>query len=1553
MVNIMKNINQSFKKILSTFLVVALIFGLIPNTFVFYTSGQSEQQTVYDYKNEWENSQVFNRYILNQNAGNFTANTITSGSYGTVNYFNFSAPYDGEVTVKLNAAITHGSGTTERFYISKAVCDVTAVPLTTTAVKPSPTPDFDAANSFMNVVGVYPESRNGVEYSKAIDGTGYVINGTDSLSIDLKVTLTAGEKLVFALFSNKTSYTLKLNEFIVTYPSQEVYEGDYNYIRDFSDTQGGNNWYYQPVANNNYEVQSFSDGKWKHATSANTATFSKNQIISSISNYTAKIMFKVPKAGTVRIKQQFTVKGGDGNVLKYGIFTGSNDTDTADMIPLYPDGIKTDLSGSKKTYTDGDSDDISLVTTVTEGQYIWFYLVTASKTNYTIDLTDFSISYVDEEYPQMASYDHYSEFSDTQGPVWYYMTSEADTDFTKQLDVYNSDNSRWQTDKATEYNTGAVGNHFMQPWSTDDAVLGFKSPYSGKVNIYADNLYLNGSSTDGVKIGIFKGTDGIINKNDAIYKTKVLRVSTVINASVSDVYIKKGEWIYFRVNANGTYIGDNLMIKPNITYTVYNEKENEIVSISDFDKPYIEESKYSSAGNNLNSDSFPMVERNNGNISYKSVTAENFVKGISDGTLSKGGYEISDGKLVFDSRFNNKITDLDGYFVKAECVVLEGVNTARIKNLTAELNGNASLITANNVRNCRIMGWQIDGISSSEAQLLTTTGTATNSQKADLVIDALRFVGNEKIKGITFNDSVKYATIINSYITGVKDYAVKDSGSSLEGVYVGNSYIKGDITLNKDSAVVKYNTIDGNVTLGGNFALAAMNNINGSVKAENHQSVSILKNTVAGNISLTNGKSCAVVENTANKITIKGGKNCIVENNNGAGRGKEGKPVSSVTVDKNGTDHYGSNVYDQSVRDKVGVNEDLLAKVDNKIFVGIERKTYVNDGGNIKTVGDYVENTVETQEDIFLAPGAYTVNSMRLYNQKGIDLYFYCSFFEATTSRMSYWHITLNNSENCSLRGLTIGYNEAALGQGTVTEVGYDYFIVESHPGYYPDLSINDYYIKNFYTLIYREGSTTPAAKSNFTGTREYLGNGFTKFEKIVEYEDVRVGDTFAARVRGNRFIQYDNNTNCLTEDLTAYASVEAAVGDQWGNKNYYNRLVATPGFGYEVSSSDEKFSYWQEKGWITEFGGKYYGVGAVWGVSDYVNANENTVGPQVTNYKANQRHDDAFNIHGVYSSVTDYNYFTKTITYDNSASAYGNITRHFKAGDKILVYLPSTGRILGETTAAADTVSHDGGEYFTLKLTDALIYYYSDAIMFNLSALGDGFLYDNCELRMSYPRGGVVKAGGTIQYCSISETGRAGILVSPEVVDTSFCESGYVNGLNLLNNEIKNTNLTEELTDDNSALAIMGNSKNLNSGFIKHKNIIISGNKFENWGAHAIYIDSADNVKITDNIFTDSTSYSEKRSPIYISGAKNVEVSGNTFPVEFKYNERAEYSSSDTENIYGTDLVERLYTAEDLIELRKMLLGTAEEDLSYDFYRDGVLNLVDLVRLKKIIVNQ
>ena len=147
-------------------------------------------------------------------------------------------------------------------------------------MKPSPTPDFDQTSSYEGVLGVFPDSRNGVEFTNAIGGTGHIVNGTDALSVNTKTTVIAGENIVFALFSNKTAYSLTINEFTITYPEEIVLEGDYNYIRDFSDTQGANNWYYQPVANNNYDAQTFIDGIWQHISSANTAKFGKNQIVS-------------------------------------------------------------------------------------------------------------------------------------------------------------------------------------------------------------------------------------------------------------------------------------------------------------------------------------------------------------------------------------------------------------------------------------------------------------------------------------------------------------------------------------------------------------------------------------------------------------------------------------------------------------------------------------------------------------------------------------------------------------------------------------------------------------------------------------------------------------------------------------------------------------------------------------------------------------------------------------------------------------------------------------------------------------------------------------------------------------------------------------------------------------------------------------------------------------------------------------------------------------------------------------------------------------------------
>ena len=187
---------NKLRKITYSVLSFVMVFSILSASLLinitlptFANGDNNTEDTVYDYKSSWNDSTVWNRYILNQNAGNFTNTTISSGSYSTVNYFNFVAPKDGDITIKLNADVTHGNGSTERFYISKAECEVETVSLTTTAVKPSPTPDFNTASSYKNIVGVFPASRNGLSFTNAVGGTGYFINSSNNLSVDTAVTV--------------------------------------------------------------------------------------------------------------------------------------------------------------------------------------------------------------------------------------------------------------------------------------------------------------------------------------------------------------------------------------------------------------------------------------------------------------------------------------------------------------------------------------------------------------------------------------------------------------------------------------------------------------------------------------------------------------------------------------------------------------------------------------------------------------------------------------------------------------------------------------------------------------------------------------------------------------------------------------------------------------------------------------------------------------------------------------------------------------------------------------------------------------------------------------------------------------------------------------------------------------------------------------------------------------------------------------------------------------------------------------------------------------------
>ena len=1416
-----------------------------------------------------------------KNAGIFGKDKLISpkgGSWGTIA---FKAPLSGSVRIEQKFSVSGGEdGKVLKYGIKKC--------------SESQTQGLDGTL-------LYPEEMTKFMVNGTKNFNGVVTNAADI--IDFTVEIEAGEYLVFGLLSTaNTAYEVNLEQFTITYLDKKTFD----YTKDFSGTQGQDNWYYNP-AQTGFEGNTFVNDTWTND-AKNAGIFGKDVLISPKGGSWGTIAFKAPQSGWVRVEQSLSVSGGvDGKVLKYGIKKCSeSQTQGLDGTLLYPVEMTKFMVNGTKNF-DGAvtnaTDNIDFTVQIEAGEYLVFGLLSTANTAYEVELEKFTITYLDEQPNELPSYQHTTDFSKTQqGPVWYYMSAEVGKNYFKELDHYNTTKQRWQTALEETYITGAIGDHYLAPWVSHDATLAFKAPFTGTIELKVSNAYVYSKSNDGVKLSIQKGQEGFATEN--IYPSGDLTTWKDVkpgDAKLSvkqTVDVRKGEWIYFRVNANVTYTGDNFYVNPSIQYLSVDESDEGIKALPD--SSYIEEKEHTVPGQNMDITAFPMTGRAYSG-SYTDITATEFINKLKAGELATGGYNITDKALTFDNTFSGKEVSASGIFVKAsKGVKLDEVEGLRIKELTVEVTGDTdALITTNSIRDVRLLGWQVSySGSDSDVELVKTTGTASAGTKADLVIDGLRFAGNGTVKGIKFTDAVHYATVKNSYITDVKDYAVMDAGSSTEGIYVGNCYIEGDIDINKESGVVRNNTIKGNVDIAEDFGMAAMNDITGNITAKAAQSVFLVKNKVNGKMAIEHGKACAILENEATEITVTGGEKCIVEDNNGAG--KNNKPVASVKVDKDGTDHYGSNVYDQSVRSAVGVNEDLLPKNDNTLFVGKERKAYVNDGGNIKTVSEYILQNAKNDADVLLAPGAYSINGIKMTGKENLDLYFYCSLFEAATSRVSYFNFMFTNSEYSSIRGMTAGYAEPALGQGTIVEVTNNYFVVESHPGYYPDLTINDYYIDNFYCLTYREGSTTPSGYQNYGGKREYLGDGKTKFELTEQLEDVKVGDTFACRVKGNRYMQYWDNTECLMEDVTAYVSVEAFAGDERGNKNYYNRPAAIPGFGYEVHETDAKFAYWKSKGWITEYEGKYYGPEAIWCVSNFMNANENTVGPQVTNYRANQRHDDAFNIHGVYCAVTDFDSATKTLTYDNSASNFGTWMRNIQVGDKLFIYFPATGEILCETTATSATVDH--GTYRTVQLSDSFENRLG-AIIINNSAIGNGFTYDNCELKMSYPRGGIIKAGGTFKHCTFENIGKAAIMASPEIVDTTFCESGYVNGLNLLYNDIKNTNLMHALADKNSSISIYGHSENIESGYAKHRDITIQGNRFENWGAHAIYIDSAENVKILDNIFVDEAAYGDERTPIYLAGSKNVEVSGNKFPSQYSGKEAVQIGGVNVKNVYGQDV--------------------------------------------------
>ncbi len=194
-----------------------------------------------------------------------------------------------------------------------------------------------------------------------------------------------------------------------------------------------------------------------------------------------------------------------------------------------------------------------------------------------------------------------------------------------------------------------------------------------------------------------------------------------------------------------------------------------------------------------------------------------------------------------------------------------------------------------------------------------------------------------------------------------------------------------------------------------------------------------------------------------------------------------------------------------------------------------------------------------------------------------------------------------------------------------------------------------------------------------------------------------------------------------------------------------------------------------------------------------------------------------------------------------------------------------------------------------------------------NLSANSCGYTIENSIVRNSCSRGYLMKATDVnVKNCTIRTIGGTAILIT---VEPSWGESTVARDINIEGCLFDHTGI---IYDDfaNPARACIhfaGPSKVASRDTLPIKNVNINKCKFTNnelW--HAITINSAQNVKITNNVFDPVLDdwHNVKERAITLNTCMDIEISGNTYNLEtYKGDLRNIISGENYKEIHGTDV--------------------------------------------------
>ena len=471
----------------------------------------------------------------------------------------------------------------------------------------------------------------------------------------------------------------------------------------------------------------------------------------------------------------------------------------------------------------------------------------------------------------------------------------------------------------------------------------------------------------------------------------------------------------------------------------------------------------------------------------------------------------------------------------------------------------------------------------------------------------------------------------------------------------------------------------------------------------------------------------------------------------------------------------------------------------------------------------------------------------------------------------------------------------------------------------------------------------------------------------VAIWNRVTLGTVITCRlVRGANSIAVAASKNVNIKDVTVYGYAAAMSVFTFGKSENVNfiRYADTTQSGRVIDKETyDKYLEIEEK-WGIDFelrelnvdgNAVYVGAPSRSTSVDAFHVAGATTGVNIISTIVESMVDDGSNQHSESARLHDYeiNGDTVTLYYKdcaagvswgstaNEGSMGGTCCSVFEIGDIIYIYTPD-GRTVCEapvlsvteqipSMTISQTISHEGKNvYFTAKVYKVTvaredfnetlldIYDLSDnhfsesnrITVDNLSRNSCNYTIDNSMVRNGHSRGFLIKSRNVvIKHCTFRNVSYSAILIRSE---TEWVESTLSKDIVIQQCLFDNTGFIYNGVHDRgqACIRIQGTSTSVSEGSLPIDNIIITGCKFtNNTQRTAIWINSAQNVKITNNIFDDviyNIIPQSKGKAVLLDTCMNIEISDNTYNYAHYNGDITKVISgvgTSYANIFGTDV--------------------------------------------------